>query len=149
MGVDLYINKIHRKGIEKDYFSFDGTLSSVRKGCFQDCYNDGSLFSFIRENTSYADLSWWELRDKEWFNRRKNMTIEGAKEFLKLMKDAREQIYSRDEFHLLCRILPRISDETMIPLNCFDVLEYKEWLECLIAFLELAIKKKSTIRWNV
>lgn len=151
MGADLYINKIHRKGIEKDYFPFDGTLDSVRRGYFRDPYNDGSLFSFIRSNTSYADLSWWKLRDEEWFNRRKNMTIDGAKEFLRLMYDARDQIYSQDQFRLLCgRFSDRgCIDEMISPLSCFDVLEYKEWLECLIAFLELAIKKKSTIRWSV
>ena len=135
---DLYITKIH-----KDCFAFDGTLDGVRRGYFRDPYNDGSLFSFIRSNTSYTDLSWWKLRDREWFNRRKNMTLEGAKEFLKLMQDVREQVYSRDKFRLLC------GDEMMASLNCFDVLEYKEWLECLIAFLELAIKKKSTIIWSI
>ena len=79
------------------------------------------------------------------------MTLEGAKKFLSLMQDAREQIYSRDKFQLLCNRFSEKGciDEMIIPLNCFDVLEYKEWLECLIAFLELAIKKKSTIRWSV
>lgn len=138
MGIDLYIIKIY-----KDRCLFNGTLDSVRRGYFRDSSYDGSLFSFIRSNTSYEDLSWWNLKeDKEWFNRRKNMTLEGAKDFLKLMHEIRDQIYSRDKFQLLC------NDERIIALNCFDVIEYKEWLECLIAFLELAIKKKSTIRWS-
>jgi hypothetical protein len=146
LSADLFIIKIH-----KDYCTFDGTLKSVRRGYFQDVYNDCSLFSFIRSNTDYVDLSWRNLRDEKWFNRRKNMTLEGAKEFLKLMQDASEQVYSRDKFQLLCNRFSERGciDEMTTPLNCFDVLEYKEWLECLIAFLELALKKKSTIKWSV
>jgi len=148
MSADLYILKVYEKGRCPP---FDGTLDSVRKGYFRDPYNDASLFSFIRSNTNYTDLSWWRLRDKKWFNRRKNMTLEGVKEFLSLIKDAREQIYSLNEFQLLCGIYSERGciDEGIVSLNCFDTLEYKEWLECLIAFLELAIKKKSTIRWSV
>lgn len=145
MGADLYILKIY-----KDHCDFDYTLKSVRKGCFKDCYNDGSLLNFVRSNTTYTDLSWWSLRAKmEWFNQKRNMTIDGAREFLNMMLDVREQIYSKGSSLFLDCYDHEKQKQVREFLPSADAWEYQEWLECLIAFLELAIKKKSTIRWKV
>lgn len=144
MGADLYITKIH-----KDYFAFDCTLASVKKGYFRDCYNEGGLFAFLRNNTDLKGLSWWALREvKDWFNSKGNMTIEGAKNFLSIIKQARDQIYYKNEYIVEHLNFPNM-DKAITILSQEDVIEYKEWLECLIAFLELAIKKNSTIRWSV
>ena len=147
MGADLYITKIY-----KDCFSFDGTLASIRRGYFRDCYNDGGLFAFLRNNSDFKGLSWWAITDKkkEWFNRQGNMTIEGSKLFLELIKQVKDQVYSQDRYVMEHSVFPEKQYRTeTIPLDALEVMEYKEWLECLVAFLELAIKKKSTIQWSV
>jgi hypothetical protein len=146
MGADLYILKVYNP--ETTGWIFDHTLSSVRRGYFRDPYNEGSLFSFLRCNTTH-NLSWWALGAKtEWFNQKRNMTLSGIREFLDIIYDARDQVYFQNQLYLEVYDYQDKTKRREL-LSFSDGLEYKEWLECLIAFLELAIKKKSTIRWSV
>jgi hypothetical protein len=147
MGADLYILKVYDPGTIG--WVFDHTLTSVRKGYFRDPYNEGGLFNFLRSNTTHDDLSWWALRAKtEWFNRKRNMTLEGVRDFLDIVCDAKEQIYLKDKLYLdVYDHQDKIKKRELLSFS--DGLEYKEWLECLIVFLELAIKKRSTIKWSV
>jgi hypothetical protein len=147
MGADLYITKMDRQA---QYTGFEVSKRAQQLGYFRDCYNDYGLFNFIRSNTTH-DLSWWQLaRNKEWFNKQENMTVKGAKEFLAIIQNAQDQLKNKKTYKLEVtdyengELIDRI--ETLKP----DEIEYfKEWLQLLIDFLQLAIKKDSTIIWSV
>lgn len=145
MGADLLISKLRKQCPDGPGYSLD----NVKKGYFRDFYTEGGLFSFVKCNTSHTTLSWWELQSrKEWFNKQHNMTVEGARQFLGIIKDVKDQIYSQNEWYIY-QYDSKNQNNRRVILSFADVAEYKNWLECLIIFLELAIEKKSSIIWSV
>lgn len=147
MGADLYITKLDR---ESQYTGFEVSRRAMQLGYFRDCYNDYGLFNFIRSNTTH-NLSWWQLaRNKNWFNNKGNMTTAGAKEFLGIIQNAQDQLKNKEVYKLEVTDYENgESIEKIEELKPDEVERFRDWLQLLIDFLQLAIKKKSTIIWSV
>jgi len=76
------------------------------------------------------------------------MTIKGAKEFLKLILDAKRKVMKKDILFL--REWTNDPNEKVTrALTIHDAKEYENWINLLISFLRLAIKNKSQIIWSV
>lgn len=140
MGADLYVEKLDRS---KQYLGFEVSKKAVEAGYFRDCYNSGGLFAFLTTNLNNT-FSWWQFQNKKWFDKEGDMTVTGAKKFLKLMIKAKKDINLKDEFYL-----KNWEDNNLIKTNQNEVEYYKDWLDLLISFLELAINLKSKIIWSV
>ncbi len=155
MGADLYIKDMDRDGQLR---GFEVSKDAVNAGYFRDPYNDWGLFNFLRSNTK-ARLSWWRFAaNKEWFDSKGNMSIKGAREFREIFVGLRDEIAKKDKFglevvdfdatHKLPKDKRRLIYKTE-KLSAKEIKEYKDWLDLLIRFLDLAIRLKSKIIWSV
>jgi hypothetical protein len=170
MGADLYILKMDK---EKQITGFEVSRRAVDVGYFRDCYNDYGLFPFINTNADMKEqFSWWQFSDnKSWFTEtedERNMNVAGAKKFLRLVEKAQRNILKKkelyrestdhDKLHQLGKGLP--IDKALAPemfekakvrtkLTDKEKKEMLEWLELLVSFLRLAVKKNSPIGWSV
>lgn len=152
MGADLYIENMDR---EKQYTGFQ---TKVDFGYFRDCYNDGGLFNFFRSNlTKDDDWSWWQMIDDKKYkvDEEGNMPIEGAKEFLKRVEEAKKELDKKDKYILKYTDWTRDENgkmntkEKTKEMSDAEASEYIAWTQDLIDFLKLAIKKKSRIIFSV
>jgi hypothetical protein len=149
MGADLYITKLDRKS---QYLGFEVSKNAVNKGYFRDPYNNFGLFNFLNSNVHVVGVgafSWWHFADrKDWFNRKGNMTIEGAEEFYNLVSQAQQKIEKKRVFYL--NIYDhKLGKDVKRELTKEEVKGFKEHLQLLVDYLQLAIKLKSTIIWSV
>ena len=147
MGADLYI-----KNMDKQYTGFEISDRAVNLGYFRDCYNDYGLFNFLRSNISNKDYSWWEIIEKKkLFDSNHDMSVKGAKVFLKSMTDAKDIINRIPPENLKLKIFDSsIKGKPVYKLlSIKDGKEFKAWLGLLIEFLKLAIRLKSPIIFSV
>lgn len=151
MGADLYIKNMER---EAQYTGYEVSERAVNIGYFRDCYNPGGLFAFLTANLSET-YSWWTFRKQfdKYFtdddgDGDKDMNVEGCKEFLKIIMNAKSKIEKKDKLYLEEWSIDDPEDKS-VPLTEQQVKEYKEWLDLLIKFLNLAIEVKSPVIWSV
>jgi hypothetical protein len=153
MRANLYIEKLDR---EDQYRGFRVSDDAFEPGYFRDLYNGCGLLSFMWSNLN-RQFSWWIFSDtKEWFTKKGNMTVEGAKEFRKILAEAIEELASREK-HILKVIDYKKSNGLPVAEFVYKAKRLKKgdsdfylWrLYELIKFLDKAIKLGSEIIWSV
>jgi hypothetical protein len=146
MGADLYIKNMPR---DAQYTGFEVSKRAVEVGYFRDCYNPTGLFNFVGSNTRYKP-SWWQFhREQKWFDKFGDMTVAGARKFLALARCWKVELSKRHEFWLDSWDQEGKNVGKQYAVTGGQIIEYFNWLDLLIAFLELAIKCKSKIEWSV
>jgi hypothetical protein len=140
MGADLYIRNMER---EPQYTGFEVSERAVDLGYFRDAYNRCGLFSVMSQCLGKSFSWWYERERREFFDDEGNMTVDGAKAWLK------ELTPHIEKFQQLNIMVIRTYNGKNIRLSEEEMAFQKQHASLLVRFLELAIRKESPIIWSV
>jgi len=133
---------------KSQHTGFEVSKRAVDSGYFRDCYNSYGLFNFLRTNLN-EEFSWWQFAgNKRWFDKDNNMTVWGTIRFKRIFDSAKIELEALTDYYLDVHDF-NTNKDIRKKLKKKEIKEYKDWLNLLISFLNLAIERKSKIIWSV